>query len=62
MVNELVQCTPNHHHCGGAGGCSGATAELAFQFVKACGLGILKDLGFYRTGNRSSSLETEQFG
>jgi len=38
MVNELVQCTPNHHHCGGAGGCSGATAELAFQFVKDNGL------------------------
>ena len=57
MVNELVQCTPNHHHCGGAGGCSGATAELAFQFVKAYGLGINRS-----SASKFSSLETEQFG
>jgi len=30
---ELVSCTPNLHHCGGAGGCDGATAELALDFA-----------------------------
>ena len=28
---ELLACTQNPDHCGGTGGCSGATQELAFQ-------------------------------
>ncbi len=26
-------CAPNPNHCGGSGGCNGATAELAFEYV-----------------------------
>ena len=26
---QLVDCTPNPNHCGGTGGCGGATGELA---------------------------------
>jgi cathepsin L len=26
-------CSPNPDHCGGTGGCDGATAELAFDYV-----------------------------
>ena len=33
-LDQMIRCTPNKRHCGGQGGCSGATAELAFQFVK----------------------------
>jgi cathepsin L len=29
----MVDCTPNPRHCGGTGGCQGATAELAMEFV-----------------------------
>ena len=29
---ELVSCAPNVKHCGGTGGCAGATAELAFDW------------------------------
>ena len=32
-MNQLVGCVPNTRHCGGGGGCDGATAELAFQYA-----------------------------
>jgi len=35
---ELVDCVPNPQDCGGDGGCGGATAELAFEYVKQHGL------------------------
>jgi len=34
---QLVDCTPNPNHCGGTGGCSGATAELAYDYIKGIG-------------------------
>ena len=33
FLQELVDCVPNPHACGGTGGCSGATVELAMNFV-----------------------------
>jgi len=35
---ELVSCVPNRRHCGGSGGCDGATAELAMAYTLANGL------------------------
>lgn len=37
-IQQIVSCTPNPHECGGAGGCQGATAELAMDYVakKGC--------------------------
>lgn len=32
-AQDLVACTPNPHHCGGTGGCNGATAALALEYV-----------------------------
>jgi cathepsin L len=32
-AQQIVACTPNPRHCGGDGGCKGATAELAMEFV-----------------------------
>lgn len=32
---DVVSCTPNPQHCGGTGGCAGATPELAFAWAKA---------------------------
>eukprot|EP01013_Petalomonas_cantuscygni_P040643 TRINITY_DN72724_c0_g1_i1.p1 TRINITY_DN72724_c0_g1~~TRINITY_DN72724_c0_g1_i1.p1 ORF type:complete len:370 (-),score=78.24 TRINITY_DN72724_c0_g1_i1:179-1288(-) len=32
-VEQIVRCTQNPGHCGGTGGCSGATAELAFEYA-----------------------------
>lgn len=30
---EIVSCVPNPEHCGGDGGCTGATVELAMEYV-----------------------------
>jgi len=35
---NVVSCTPNPQHCGGTGGCNGATAELGFQYIIDKGL------------------------
>jgi len=32
-AQQIVECTPNLRHCGGDGGCQGATAELAMEWV-----------------------------
>jgi len=32
-IQQMVSCTPNPRHCGGDGGCKGATAELAMDWV-----------------------------
>jgi len=38
-AEQMIDCTPNPQHCGGTGGCHGATAELAFEYIKS-GRGI----------------------
>jgi cathepsin L len=35
---DVVSCTPNPQQCGGTGGCGGATAELAIQYVASAGI------------------------
>lgn len=44
---QLVDCVPNPHNCGGEGGCRGATAELAYAYVKEAGLDSADS---YKTG------------
>jgi cathepsin L len=40
---NMVSCTPNPQHCGGTGGCAGATSELGYQYVADHGLASEKD-------------------
>lgn len=47
---ELVDCVPNPKHCGGTGGCKGATAELALAYVKSHGLGFASAYKGYASG------------
>uniref|UniRef100_A0A7S1MCX3 Peptidase C1A papain C-terminal domain-containing protein n=1 Tax=Alexandrium catenella TaxID=2925 RepID=A0A7S1MCX3_ALECA len=35
---QVVDCVENPKHCGGSGGCDGATAELAFDYVAKYGV------------------------
>jgi len=35
---KILDCTANPNHCGGTGGCGGATSELAFDMVKQNGI------------------------
>merc|ERR1719181_1000840 len=37
-IQELVSCVDNPRHCGGAGACDGATAELAMDYAMRYGL------------------------
>eukprot|EP00604_Paraphysomonas_vestita_P003503 CAMPEP_0174820588 /NCGR_PEP_ID=MMETSP1107-20130205/4512_1 /TAXON_ID=36770 /ORGANISM="Paraphysomonas vestita, Strain GFlagA" /LENGTH=299 /DNA_ID=CAMNT_0016036221 /DNA_START=51 /DNA_END=950 /DNA_ORIENTATION=- len=43
---ELVSCMPNTYDCGGTGGCEGATAELAFDYLAEYGLPELWTYGY----------------
>ena len=43
---ELMSCAPNRQHCGGTGGCVGATTELNFDLVRAKGIVQEWDLGY----------------
>lgn len=47
---ELVDCVPNPKHCGGDGGCKGATAEMAFEYVQQHGLALADDYKGYASG------------
>eukprot|EP00929_Paragymnodinium_shiwhaense_P111736 TRINITY_DN80024_c0_g1_i1.p1 TRINITY_DN80024_c0_g1~~TRINITY_DN80024_c0_g1_i1.p1 ORF type:complete len:440 (-),score=105.91 TRINITY_DN80024_c0_g1_i1:96-1415(-) len=42
----LVDCVPNPQHCGGSGGCEGATGELAYAFVRDHGIPAESDLPY----------------
>lgn len=35
---QITACTPDPQQCGGTGGCAGAIAELAFDYVKTVGI------------------------
>jgi len=36
-TQQIVSCTPNPKKCGGSGGCGGATAELAMDYIAKAG-------------------------
>lgn len=46
-VQQLVSCVPNPDECGGTGGCQGATAELAFDYVLENGLVGAKEFTYF---------------
>jgi len=37
-AHQIIACVPNPRNCGGEGGCEGATAELAYEYVLNKGL------------------------
>lgn len=41
---QLVSCASNPQHCGGVGGCAGATAEIAYEHVRLHGM--VEEWGF----------------
>mmetsp|Transcript_92172 Transcript_92172/g.145750 ORF Transcript_92172/g.145750 Transcript_92172/m.145750 type:complete len:370 (+) Transcript_92172:57-1166(+) len=38
---QVVDCVVNPRHCGGTGGCHGATTELAFEYASKFGIGLM---------------------
>jgi cathepsin L len=51
-AQALVDCVPNPQHCGGKGGCDGATGELAYEYMRDYGLPL--DSGYEYTGKDGS--------
>jgi len=45
-AQALVDCTPNPQHCGGKGGCDGATGELAYTFMRDHGIPLEDELAY----------------
>eukprot|EP00747_Dinoflagellata_sp_TGD_P164766 gnl/TRDRNA2_/TRDRNA2_185145_c0_seq1.p1 gnl/TRDRNA2_/TRDRNA2_185145_c0~~gnl/TRDRNA2_/TRDRNA2_185145_c0_seq1.p1 ORF type:complete len:539 (+),score=108.85 gnl/TRDRNA2_/TRDRNA2_185145_c0_seq1:72-1688(+) len=43
----LIDCVPNPQHCGGKGGCEGATGELAYSFMRDTGIPLEGDLPYH---------------
>jgi len=56
---NIVSCTPNPQHCGGTGGCDGATPELAFDYTKAKNIASEADYPYTaRTGTCKEGKKT----
>jgi cathepsin L len=61
-VQQLVSCVDNPHHCGGNGGCTGSTSELAFDYVQQHGMVDEWSFGYqsFHGANISCSVETRE--
>lgn len=51
---QIVACTPNPKHCGGSGGCGGATAELGYEYVASVAGITTEDAYPYTAGGGDS--------
>jgi len=59
-AQALVDCVPNPQHCGGSGGCDGATGELAYQFMMDHGIPTEADDQYTaQTGTCPQKFDTE---
>jgi len=45
-AQALVDCVPNPKHCGGTGGCDGATGELALQYMVDHGIPLESEVEY----------------
>jgi len=53
-VQQIISCTKNPKECGGTGGCQGATAELAMDYVFQNGCKTEKQLPYTQQEDQSS--------
>lgn len=60
-AEQMIDCTPNPQHCGGSGGCHGATAELAFEYVKTRGIALNTDYPIDNKDTVCSDSESTMF-
>mmetsp|Transcript_21496 Transcript_21496/g.31209 ORF Transcript_21496/g.31209 Transcript_21496/m.31209 type:complete len:369 (+) Transcript_21496:61-1167(+) len=58
---QIAMCSPNPDHCGGAGGCDGATSEIAFDYLVESGVMEEYQLGYggYYGANSECGVTTE---
>jgi len=50
-AQALVDCVPNPRHCGGSGGCDGATGELAYEYARDHGLPVESSYAYTGKGD-----------
>jgi len=55
-AQQIVACVPNPQHCGGSGGCDGATVELAMEWVLEHGCAQEHEVP-YHEGNGQCTLD-----
>jgi cathepsin L len=48
---QTTVCTPNEKKCGGEGGCAGATAQLAFDYIEKAGGLVAESVYPYTAGS-----------
>jgi len=55
-VQQIAMCAPNPESCGGTGGCNGATAEIAFNYLATNSTGIHQEwqLSYSAYGGQNS--------
>mmetsp|Transcript_1162 Transcript_1162/g.2268 ORF Transcript_1162/g.2268 Transcript_1162/m.2268 type:complete len:423 (+) Transcript_1162:80-1348(+) len=51
-AQDLVNCVPNPYSCGGQGGCSGATVELAMDWISQHGMRTTDDSPYHGIDER----------
>lgn len=56
-IAQLVDCTPNPMHCGGKGGCAGATGELALNYSQK---NVLQTTSSYEGKGKWNGDDSEQ--
>jgi len=62
-TQQIVECTPNPRECGGQGGCQGATAELAMEYVSKVGLHTEEDHAYAaRDGQCAKQMQVPEQG
>lgn len=60
-AQELVSCVPNPQECGGTGGCSGATVELALDYVLKNGLATENEVPYSGSSSKCQRLPPKSF-
>mmetsp|Transcript_29746 Transcript_29746/g.54120 ORF Transcript_29746/g.54120 Transcript_29746/m.54120 type:complete len:474 (+) Transcript_29746:53-1474(+) len=60
-VQQIVSCTPNPRACGGTGGCNGATAELAMDYVYKRGCKSEEELPYSASDATCQDEEDDSF-
>jgi cathepsin L len=59
-AEQIVHCTANPKHCGGDGGCKGATAEIAMDYVLKHGCSTEEEVPYTGTDGRCTSGSASQ--
>jgi len=57
---ELVDCVQNPKHCGGTGGCEGATQPLGFEYVEGNGMASSKAYPYTGADGKCSMTASEE--